>query len=467
MTSPSAPICTCPNGDGSLRHPCPGHPIECVSGAINLIDAMLANADVPTAAKARLRTVRGVVVNLLERAASATTFDFVAHLERQQRFSAHTFGPGSRAAGIVDHIRKELLEIEADPGDLREWVDVIILALDGAWRTGAAPQEVIAAVVAKQTKNEARVWPHWSTMPADKAIEHDRSHDAIASPAATVSEMETVVGVAQDAVSLRDMQDFINWNRDRAEPFVRPGYESVVLEHLARYAAAPVAAAPVDGPYQRIKGLQGIGDAADYLARYPGDEYALRRVAERLAQFATLHGISTLAAPGIDPADPWRGLYAPDKMPKLDGVNAYHVAHPDLPSWPKEEDEERGISPLVKAQGFELEAVFGEYPEDDDADPDYCAWLAQWEPTPPTGEHWRLVCIQDTEDGPAAFYVRPFALIDASPKGGITADAIREAFPLFDETGLDEKEHCCESAMQHDRKRLHAMLQTTSAEVGA
>lgn len=126
---------------------------------------------------------------------------------------------------------------------------------------------------------------------------------------------------------------------------------------------------------------------------------------------------STSAAPGIDPADPWRGLYAPELMPKLDGVDAYHVAHPDLPSWPKGEDEERGVSPLVKAQGFELEAVFGEYPDDDDEDPDYCAWLAQWQPAPPVGEHWRLVCIQDTEDGPAAFYVRPFALIDASPKG--------------------------------------------------
>lgn len=127
--------------------------------------------------------------------------------------------------------------------------------------------------------------------------------------------------------------------------------------------------------------------------------------------------VSTPAAPGIDPADPWRGLYAPELMPKLDGVDAYHVAHPDLPSWPKGEDEERGVSPLVKAQGFELEAVFGEYPDDDDEDPDYCAWLAQWQPAPPVGEHWRLVCIQDTEDGPAAFYVRPFALIDASPKG--------------------------------------------------
>ncbi|MGE4460617.1 MAG: hypothetical protein AB7D31_15335 [Stenotrophomonas sp.] len=125
-------------------------------------------------------------------------------------------------------------------------------------------------------------------------------------------------------------------------------------------------------------------------------------------------GIS--AAPGIDLADPWRGLYDPARMPKLDGVNDYHVAHPDLPKWP--EDDERGISPLVKAQGFELEVVLGDYTEEgaDDPDHDFCAWLAQWKPAPPAGDHWRLVCIQDTEDGPAALYVRPLALIDASPK---------------------------------------------------
>lgn len=137
MNHSTPTVCTCPSGDGSLRHPCQMHDANCVS--------------------------------------DAARFDLVAHLERQRYFSAHTFGPGTRAAGIVDHIRKELLEIEADPGDLREWVDVIILALDGAWRSGATAQEIISAIVAKQAKNEARTWPHWSTMPADKAIEHDRS----------------------------------------------------------------------------------------------------------------------------------------------------------------------------------------------------------------------------------------------------------------------------------------------------
>lgn len=103
-----------------------------------------------------------------------------SHLERQREFSERTFGPGSREEGVIDHIRKELTEIE-DAGSqqdkLAEWVDVVILAFDGAWRCGAEPQEILDAILAKQARNEQRVWPDWRTAPAGKAIEHDRSHD--------------------------------------------------------------------------------------------------------------------------------------------------------------------------------------------------------------------------------------------------------------------------------------------------
>lgn len=97
------------------------------------------------------------------------------HLARQRDFSLATFGPGARLLGVLDHIRKELAEIEADPTDLAEWVDVIILAFDGAWRAGWEPQQIIDAVKAKQAKNEARTWPDWRTVNRDHAIEHDRS----------------------------------------------------------------------------------------------------------------------------------------------------------------------------------------------------------------------------------------------------------------------------------------------------
>lgn len=105
-------------------------------------------------------------------------FDLAAHLERQRAFSRRTFGPGTRAAGVIDHIRKELLEIEDDPTDVKEWIDVIILAFDGAWRAGYEPAQIVEAIVAKQAKNEKRRWPDWRTADPDKAIEHDRSGEA-------------------------------------------------------------------------------------------------------------------------------------------------------------------------------------------------------------------------------------------------------------------------------------------------
>lgn len=106
-------------------------------------------------------------------------FDLVAHLHRARSFSERTFGPGARTAGVVDHIRKELREIEADPSDVMEWIDVVILAFDGAWRAGWTPEEIVAAIVTKQTKNEGRTWPDWRTTDPNKAIEHDRSHDPV------------------------------------------------------------------------------------------------------------------------------------------------------------------------------------------------------------------------------------------------------------------------------------------------
>ena len=101
-------------------------------------------------------------------------FDLVAHLRRQRAFSLRTFGPGPRTAGVLDNIRKELAEIEAAPDDVEEWVDVVMLALDGAWRAGFEPAEIALAIAAKQTRNQLRTWPDWRTAEPGKAIEHVR-----------------------------------------------------------------------------------------------------------------------------------------------------------------------------------------------------------------------------------------------------------------------------------------------------
>ncbi|MDA8151503.1 MAG: DUF550 domain-containing protein [Acidithiobacillus sp.] len=101
-------------------------------------------------------------------------FDLVAHLYRQRAFSRDAFGPGQRTAGVLDHIRKELIEIEAAPDDLTEWVDVVLLALDGAWRAGHEPEAITRAIADKQRRNQQRTWPDWRTAEEGKAIEHVR-----------------------------------------------------------------------------------------------------------------------------------------------------------------------------------------------------------------------------------------------------------------------------------------------------
>ena len=102
-------------------------------------------------------------------------FDLIGHLHRQHSFSLKTFGPGHRTKGVIDHIRKELVEVEGAPLDLKEWVDAITLGFDGALRAGHSPAAIVAQLSATLTRNEGRVWPDWRTQPADKAIEHDRS----------------------------------------------------------------------------------------------------------------------------------------------------------------------------------------------------------------------------------------------------------------------------------------------------
>lgn len=109
-------------------------------------------------------------------------FDFERHLRRQREFALATFGPGNRRVGLANHIRKELTEIEEDPdgnGEC-EWIDVIILGLEGAMRDGRDPDEVIRLLVAKQEKNEGRTWPDWRNIRQDEPIEHDRTGEMIA-----------------------------------------------------------------------------------------------------------------------------------------------------------------------------------------------------------------------------------------------------------------------------------------------
>jgi len=106
------------------------------------------------------------------------TMDLVAHIHRQQKWSERTFGPGERAKGVIAHIRKELAEVEAAPTDLEEWVDIILLAIDGAWRAGHEPEAIATGILLKQYRNESRDWPDWRTADPNGPIEHKRDKPA-------------------------------------------------------------------------------------------------------------------------------------------------------------------------------------------------------------------------------------------------------------------------------------------------
>ncbi|MFH2056738.1 MAG: dATP/dGTP pyrophosphohydrolase domain-containing protein [bacterium] len=86
--------------------------------------------------------------------------EMMEYIDRQREWSIRTFGPGRRTVGICKHIRKEIKEVLAEPESLEEWVDIIILAIDGAWRAGYMPEAIIAGLQAKQTINIFnRQWP--------------------------------------------------------------------------------------------------------------------------------------------------------------------------------------------------------------------------------------------------------------------------------------------------------------------
>ena len=95
-------------------------------------------------------------------------------IEEQQSWSRETFGPGQRLGGVVKHIRKEVDEAEANPTDVTEWVDILILAIDGAWRQGYAPNEIIQAYHDKMRKNQTREWPDWRGLSENEPIEHSK-----------------------------------------------------------------------------------------------------------------------------------------------------------------------------------------------------------------------------------------------------------------------------------------------------
>ncbi len=101
--------------------------------------------------------------------------DFEIFVERHRRWSFDTFGSGRQTLGLTRHIETELAEIRANPEDLSEWIDVMMLALDGYLRHGGTAENLMRDLRAKQDINFARSWP--AATDEDTPAEHDRSRE--------------------------------------------------------------------------------------------------------------------------------------------------------------------------------------------------------------------------------------------------------------------------------------------------
>lgn len=66
--------------------------------------------------------------------------------------------PASTASSKAKHLAAEALEAAADPADILEWADCMILVLDGARKAGFSVADIHAAVTRKMAINQKRVW---------------------------------------------------------------------------------------------------------------------------------------------------------------------------------------------------------------------------------------------------------------------------------------------------------------------
>lgn len=96
--------------------------------------------------------------------------NFDEFMRWQESWSRKTFGDGKRVEGTLKHIEKEIAEVRAKSDDLSEWIDIVILALDGYWRNGG--KNAFKDIVAKGKINRSRTYP----MPTseDEPSEHIR-----------------------------------------------------------------------------------------------------------------------------------------------------------------------------------------------------------------------------------------------------------------------------------------------------
>ena len=92
----------------------------------------------------------------------ALKLDWNDYLLRHIEWGWHTFGTpadGRGPLGPLDHALKEVEEIAADPTDIVEWIDAIILTIDGYFRADGEAEVLKLERVAYLASVEYQSWP--------------------------------------------------------------------------------------------------------------------------------------------------------------------------------------------------------------------------------------------------------------------------------------------------------------------
>lgn len=92
----------------------------------------------------------------------------------QAEWSQATFGSDKERGpvGPLKHLEKEAREAAANPSDISEHADCLILILDASRRAGFTILDVVRAATEKMIQNKARTWPKATA--ADMPVEHVR-----------------------------------------------------------------------------------------------------------------------------------------------------------------------------------------------------------------------------------------------------------------------------------------------------
>lgn len=208
-------------------------------------------------------------------------YDALSHedIDSQREWSDHTFGPGERLGGVVAHIREELTEVEAEPGDIAEWADLLILAIDGATRQGFSGADLIAAYHDKMLTNRMRQWPDWRDFSEDEPINHVRDCETPEKPIESAGLLSCYCS-APDGVGPCPRHDLTHEDHValglRIEAAMPDEYPTGYARHLAAHRAQIERAEELGliEPGRCPCGLPGCSDAAYHRAHGTGAVFA-------------------------------------------------------------------------------------------------------------------------------------------------------------------------------------------------